>query len=290
LLVLINQSRISDTTKANLGNFKKMVIVGNYLPDGLDYAKLTALESLSLFDGTMTDAMRSAIQRLSTLTLKYLEVPRWNASVSNRAFYESRIASIVGFEDVTTIDSWGFTYSRSLAFASFPKLQTVGSYALGSTGIAYGYFPCSTSFESNAFINSGLKSITMSDLTILGSRVFYNNNLQKLHLVGQSNGNNIIQACSRIANQGQSGQITDFTFSLGEFVLNEANVPNLSEYIDDVLSLSLSDVPILANATSRVLDLGAAVANTTGLTQHGGLIDVIKIGSSSYTWNGSAWT
>jgi hypothetical protein len=61
---------------------------------------------------------------------------------------------------------------------------------------------------------------------------------------------------------------------------------NLNRYVNEVLMLTKEDVPLLSGVNC-VLELG--IANTAELTQHGGLIDVVKVGDSSYAWNGSAW-
>jgi hypothetical protein len=256
LLVLINQSRISDTTKANLGNFKKMVIVGNYLPDGLDYAQLTALESLSLFDGTMTDAMRSNIQNLVKVTkkLQSINVKHWGPSIATNAFAATEAAKnttlreLKGFEDVTTIGNTPFIYCCGLVSVSFPKVVTVGDGVFRLSGCA-------------------LTEATLSDaITSVGHWGFRDTRIRTLRFVGQNtSGNGIAATCSVLkgvnveTNFGTN--VTDFYFTLGENVQNLSNTktnPLLYNYIIGVLNVTRDQFGLFANKTTGkgTLDLG----------------------------------
>jgi hypothetical protein len=183
-LVLINKISISADQKANLGNYTNMIIVGNYTPTDLDYEKLTALQSLRMYDGGMTTTLQRAIQTLSKTSkkLRYLEVPRWGTSIEAYAFGDealdnvSSIQQLVGFEDVTTVNNGAFYFCADLKSLDLPNLEIAGYRAFFyCTGLTSLDLPKLKSAGDGVFWGcAGLKSLSLSELKSAGSCAFLN--------------------------------------------------------------------------------------------------------------------
>jgi hypothetical protein len=163
----------------------------------------------------------------------------------------------------------------------------------GCAKLAAASFPSVTSIGNSGFINcSGLRSITLSDqISSVGTSAFKNVTNCAINFVGHASGgtlhNGVVLSCERIQSGG-FGTVSAFGFSLGADI--GQNEGTLVAYINEILTLTRT-IPLLTNVAigASILDLGTSLIDTTELTQHGGLIDVIKIGATSYTWNGSAW-
>jgi hypothetical protein len=155
--VLINKDLISAAQKANLGKVTSMIIVGKYTPTDLDYAKLTKLQSLRMYDGAMTDNVLDAISSLATTntTLRYIEIPHWGPEIKASAFAltaankDKSIQELVGFEDVTTVHNKAFHYCNNLTSVFFANVTTLGTTATDTYG---------------AFESSGLISVSFPKL------------------------------------------------------------------------------------------------------------------------------
>jgi hypothetical protein len=285
VLVLHNQSTFPSSVVP--ANITTLIVIGNYSPAELNYADFTNLVTLKMFDGTMTSDLRTQVTNLITANvLQSLEIPIWGTT-SFSGGGQTNIRTISGFHDVTHIGGFGGSQIRTLTgfenvvycggfnyaevLSSLPpmlNLRTVSSWCFDAT------------WKFRVF--------TVSDLlSSVGEGGFYNSMIHTVNMVlRKMPSNSLVTACSLLRNTKCTVNPSTLNFSIGADVVE--NVPNITAYVNEVLDIALDAVPF-KNATSRTLDLSSVVANTTGLTQHGGLIDVIKIGSSSYTWNGSAW-
>ncbi|MDR1597426.1 MAG: leucine-rich repeat domain-containing protein [Holosporales bacterium] len=170
-LLLLDRPNISAHTIDSLSTIRRLILVKNYAPAGLDFAALTSLESLSLFDGDLTDDLRTAIADLAKSepkALRYLEIPRWgpNFSVS---FQASNITKIVGLNDVTTIDGPNaFADCAELTTISLPELTSItgGSSFYLCPKLTSVSFPKLKSATGGNFLFEcrAIKSVTLPEL------------------------------------------------------------------------------------------------------------------------------
>jgi hypothetical protein len=182
MLVLINKTYLSAAQEANLGNYTRAIIVGNYTPTGLTYSSLINLQSLRMFDGEMTDDVRDAISDLakSEMKLKYLEIPKWGTSIKASAFEllpeyrDLSIQKLVGFEDVTSTGNKAFRRCSGLLSVSFPNLTLLnGEMFSGCGGLTSVYLPkLVTAKEYEFFGCSSLTSLELPELTTAGDNAF----------------------------------------------------------------------------------------------------------------------
>jgi hypothetical protein len=158
-----------------------MVIVGNYAPTGLNYGSLVKLETLRMYDGEMTAALRTSVQNLvkNTKKLKYIEIINWGSdTIESRAFYKdtnTTLKELVGFEDVTTIGNGAFRSCTALTSPSFTNVRSIGSEAF-----AYCSALATVSFQNLAFAGdfaffgcSRLTSVSFPKLVAIPQSLFY---------------------------------------------------------------------------------------------------------------------
>ncbi|MDR1907826.1 MAG: leucine-rich repeat domain-containing protein [Holosporales bacterium] len=184
-LVLIHQSSVS-LTDAALAQITRMVVVGTYAPTGLTYSKLTNLQSLRMFNGTMNTTVQDYITTLATTSrkLRYLEIPQWGTTIKASAFAcsdttkNSSIQQLVGFNDVTTVGNQAFSCCANLTSISLPNVTTFAinsdeqSHAFAYSGLTSFFLPKLTSVCDFAF--QGCNSLTSASLkiTTVGDRMF----------------------------------------------------------------------------------------------------------------------
>ncbi|MDR1907525.1 MAG: leucine-rich repeat domain-containing protein [Holosporales bacterium] len=237
-----------------------------------DYAFCNCTNITSLYLPNVT-TLKYAVFYLNS-GIQHLDFPK--LKVAGKGTFDHSGLVSASFPELISADDGTFYYCSSLESVNLPKLRIIVKNLFDG---------CTT-----------LKSITLSDqITSVGGSAFRNvsncaiNFIASVPDTGELH-NGIELSCSRIKSGG-IGAVTAFNYSLGADVVSALPGTNLVDYVNEVLKLSKADVPLLTSvpAGSSVLNLGNAIANTTGLTQHGGLIDVIKIGSLSYSWNGSAW-
>jgi hypothetical protein len=171
LLALINQSSISSSTISALGTYKRMIIVGNYSPTGLDFDKLTNLETLQMFDGTITSTQKSSIQTLTTQKLKYLEVSNWGTSLADATFANQKPIKEIRLGGVITVAQSACFANSSIETVYLPQALTIGPWAFyGCSALKLLHCPNVTTIGDQAFEQSGLRSLYCPELVNLGSR------------------------------------------------------------------------------------------------------------------------
>jgi hypothetical protein len=226
-----------------------------------------------------------------------------NLQVTNDStFSECHSIASVELPNLITLGPACFWANKVLTSISLPSVTGSvsnsafkGCVKLGSIAL-----PKATVADNSSFQGcTELRSITLSDkLSSVASNAFSQVTNCAINLVGhmpQSTGtpsqHSIVQSCAKISG-GNFGVVTGFGFSLGADVLEALTGTNLTDYLNNILKIKRSDVALLNNLAvgSSVLDLGTAVSSISGFTHvEGSLIDIIKIDSSLYSWNGSTW-
>jgi hypothetical protein len=103
-------------------DIETLFLVKNYVPAGFNLANFVNLKTLALFDGTMTDALRTTIQNLAKQqnVLETIIIPSWGPSISNSAFENATsLIDLYGFKNVTTLGS--------RCFLACSNLRTLGT-------------------------------------------------------------------------------------------------------------------------------------------------------------------
>jgi hypothetical protein len=126
-LLLHSQSAFSGSTSG----IKTLVVVGNYVPTGLNYENFTNLTTLRMFDGEMTSVVRTQVQNLAknTNVLQYLEIQRWGTAIEDNAFQgATSLKEVKGFEDVRSLGQYAFYNCNQIAELNFPNVTAINSY------------------------------------------------------------------------------------------------------------------------------------------------------------------
>jgi hypothetical protein len=147
-----------------------MIIVGNYSPTGLDYDKLTNLETLQMFDGAITAAQQTSIQTLAGSKLTYLEVSNWSTSFARNSSSKLKELRLGG---MTNVGESVFKDNPNIETVHLPQAVTIGAWAFYACSVKSLYCPNVTTIGTQAFENcSSLKSLYLPVLTTVGGRAF----------------------------------------------------------------------------------------------------------------------
>jgi hypothetical protein len=282
VLVLHNQATFPSSVVP--ANITTLIVVGNYSPTGINYNNFTNVETLRMFDGEMTADIRSAIKGLANNNLKYLEFNDWGVSESN-IFNNSKLVDLVVLKGAG-IGNYAYKNSKSLKSIYLPNVTSTpyGSFD-GCTALEKAYIPKDTYISYYTFNNTiNLSEVTLTDsITPAGPgtyqrTVFGGSPVRTLSVV-QSTGDNLFASlCEWFSTRGASGSITTSVF-----ILNQ-DLPNLIARANSVLAQNLSEYPLLANATSRILDVGTGITSLSSISGSGNLINKIRMNGVDYVW------
>ncbi|MDR1597316.1 MAG: leucine-rich repeat domain-containing protein [Holosporales bacterium] len=269
-LVLQNQPDVApaltnEQVNTLLNTIHTLVLVKNYAPTRLDFEKLIEIEALVLLDGQMTPELQQTIFNILP-RIKYLEINRWGTVIATNAFSYKILQEVHGFIDVVTIEAYAFAHCPLVLAECFMSAISMGEKAFDAC--------------------NSLESLTVSDLLeSVGVDALKSVPLRTLNIVLRNTPQNaIVRVCNALSGKGQSGQITNVTFSLGDDIVKDGH---LVEYLNEILDLSKADVPLLQSVTTCTLDLGAAMIESelSGLTGRGGLVNKVSIaGKDPYSW------
>jgi hypothetical protein len=258
-LYLDNESSIKQSRINRLNLVKTLTVLTNYAVTGLDYTALTALETLTMRNGSMTDTLRNNVaDRVNSGTVKKLEISDWGATELGKSFMFSNLVT-VAIGGVSTISTdHAFYQCASLTSVSLPALTSIAGYS---------FRDCSV-----------LATVTFSDQIVTVDYTFrYRpDTLVNLCLVGQTNSagdavNGIVSSCYVLnASPYKMPTQKSFTFSIGERIfaktIGDGNIATLSanasllSYVTAVLSIRHADVPTLASTPNRIFNLDSLKA------------------------------
>jgi hypothetical protein len=282
VLVLHNQATFPSSVVP--ANITTLIVVGNYSPAEMNYNDFTNVETLRMFDGEMTADIRSAIKGLANNNLKYLEVKRWEARFESNStsgtFNNSKLIEVIGLEDLTSFGNFGFKSSRSMESIYFPYLLglSYGSFD-NCTALTKAYIPKCNYIGYYCFDRTpNLSEVTLTDQitpddpsTTHAKGVFGGSPIETLSVM-QSTGDNLFASlCDWFSTRGATGII-----KTSVFILNQ-DLPNLVARANSVLAQNLSEYPLLANATARILDVGIGITSLSSISGSGNLINKIRM-------------
>ncbi|MDR1208211.1 MAG: leucine-rich repeat domain-containing protein [Holosporales bacterium] len=159
-------------------DIETLFLVKNYTPAGFNFANYVNLKVIAMFDGTMTDSLRTAIQNLAKQQnkLECIIVPSWGTTVESNAFHSCTSLQCCKFGTVTSILAKAFRSCSALANMDCPLVTSVGEEAfLYCYAFGHANFGQLTSIEYAGFMDSKelINLSKMSNLTSLPDRCFY---------------------------------------------------------------------------------------------------------------------
>ncbi|MDR1208495.1 MAG: leucine-rich repeat domain-containing protein, partial [Holosporales bacterium] len=190
-------------------DIEALFLVKNYVPAGFNLANYVNLKTIAMFDGTMTDVLRTAIQNLAKQQKKLECVNLNTTSIGNSAFELCSSILSVTLPNVTSIPNRAFLNCSTLVRVDCPLVTSVDSEAFkGCKVLNSCNFGLLTSIGSGAFYDAKeLVSLSgLINLTSLSNNCF--NYCPKLRTVGgildemnlnvMSIGSSICDGCSSI--------------------------------------------------------------------------------------------
>jgi hypothetical protein len=193
MLYLDNKSSISQGITNRLSQVKKLTVLTNYAVTGLDYTALTALETLTMRNGSMDDTLRTNIaDRINAKTVKYLEISDWGATDFGKCVKQSNLVTVAigGVSTISTTDAFNrcpyltsvsfpaltsisglycFSNCTSLTSVSLPELTTIsGTYCFYGCPLTSVFLPTLTTISKNGCF-CGCPSLTSISLPALTS-------------------------------------------------------------------------------------------------------------------------
>jgi hypothetical protein len=283
VLVLHNQSTFPSSVVP--ANITTLIVIGNYSPAGINYNNFTNVETLRMFDGEMTADIRTAIQNIAKINLKYLELKLWGESELG-SFKSTKIIDINGFDDIIKTGNETFESNVFLESISLKNLISLNWESFKDcTNLKKAYLPKCVSLGSYVLQGcTSLFEITLPDnlnpnvaSTSPGS-IFKNAPLRVLNVVQSGESNLFADACAWINIRGQSRVL-----ETSVFILNQ-DLPNLVARANSVLAQNLSEYPLLANATARILDVGAGITSISSISGSGNLINNVRMNGVDHAW------
>ncbi|MDR1208401.1 MAG: leucine-rich repeat domain-containing protein, partial [Holosporales bacterium] len=175
--VLINVSDASDVETS----IEHMYIVKNYAP--FNFANYVNLKTIAMFDGVMTDALRTAIQNLAKQQnkLERIIIPSWGPNIANYAFQNCTALTTVDFPLVTSIGNEAFSGCISILDVRLPKITSVPDRAFKNcTALTSADCPLVTSIGFDGFCGTALENCKFGLLTFLGQGAFLGTKLVSL--------------------------------------------------------------------------------------------------------------
>jgi hypothetical protein len=161
-------------------NVEHLYIIKNYKPFNIE--NYVNLKTIAMFDGTMTDALRTAIQNLAQQQkkLENIIIPSWGPRIEESAFNGCSSLKSCKFGALTSIGICAFQLARNLVeffllknvtllehhcFFDCSKLCTVGE-TLNELYLNV------TNMEGANFESTGLVKVTLPKMTYLPGYVF----------------------------------------------------------------------------------------------------------------------
>jgi hypothetical protein len=292
-LYLDNESSISQNTIDNLNRVKKLTVLTNYAVTGLNYTALTALETLIMRDGTMTDTLRTNIAN-RIRGCKHIEISNWGSDLNVYFWYAYRLVTItIGGAPILFL---GFGLSENLTSVSFPSTRVIDADACFymCTSLTSVSLPALTTIKKTdcfymctsltslslpalntlignlVYASSKLTTITFSDqITNVDDDTFYccSEKLVNLCLVGQKDSSghvvsNVVNSLNRLNSViHKLPALTTFTFFVGDSILANISESDLVNYVNTLTHIPLSNAPMVSGvaAANRILEVGARI-------------------------------
>ncbi|MDR1208245.1 MAG: leucine-rich repeat domain-containing protein [Holosporales bacterium] len=174
--VLIN---VGDASNVET-NVEHLYIVKNYTP--FNIANYVNLKTIAMFDGTMTDALRTAIQNLAKQQkkLERIIIPSWGPTIEEVAFDGCSSLKSCNFGTLTSIGLCAFRSATSLVDFFLLKNITfighhcfLGCWKLCTVGETLNELYLNiTNMEDAVFESTALVKVTLPKMTYLPGYVF----------------------------------------------------------------------------------------------------------------------